>query len=51
MDAANTISSILTLNRRETSPDSPLEGMIMASGSAGSSKLYYYDGNSWNALF
>ena len=51
VDAANTISSILTLNRRETSPDSPLEGMIMASGSAGSSKLYYYDGNSWNALF
>ena len=29
----------------------PVEGMIMSSGSAGSSKLYYYDGSSWNALF
>jgi hypothetical protein len=50
-DQANYISSILTLSRKETTPDSPLEGMIMASGSAGSSKLYYYDGSSWNALF
>jgi len=50
-DQANYLSSILTLSRKETTPDSPLEGMIMASGSAGSSKLYYYDGSSWNALF
>ena len=51
IDQANSITSILTLNRRETTPDSPLEGMIMASGSAGSSKLYYYNGSSWNSLF
>ena len=42
-----TINSILQLQRRTTNPGSPIEGMIMASGSAGSSKLYYYNGTAW----
>ena len=46
-----TINNILTLNRRTTTPALPIEGMIIASGSAGSSVLYYYNGTSWNALF
>jgi hypothetical protein len=44
------IKDILQLDRRTTTP-TPVEGMIIASGSAGSSKLYYYNGSSWNALF
>jgi len=42
-----TINSILQLQLRTTNPGSPIEGMIMASGSAGSSKLYYYNGSAW----
>ena len=44
------ISDILTLTRRTTTP-TPVEGMIIASGSAGASILYYYNGTTWNALF
>jgi hypothetical protein len=44
-------SGSLTLPIRTTNPGTPVEGMIMASGSAGSSVLYYYNGTSWNALF
>lgn len=47
---STTTNGILVLSRRETTP-SAREGMIIASGSAGSSKLYYYNGTSWNALF
>jgi hypothetical protein len=47
---STTVDAILQLSRRETTPSAE-EGMIIASGSAGSSKLYYYDGTSWNALF
>jgi hypothetical protein len=46
-----TIDSILKLQRRTTTPTSPEEGMIIASGSAGASVLYYYNGSTWNALF
>ena len=45
------VNSILQLTPTETLPGTPVEGMIIASGSAGSSKLYYYNGSSWNALF
>jgi hypothetical protein len=41
------INNILQLQRRDTNPGSPVEGMIMASGSAGSSKLFYYNGTAW----
>lgn len=44
------ISDILTLTRRTTTP-TPVEGMIIASGSTGASILYYYNGTTWNALF
>ena len=46
-DGTTTIPDILQLTVRITDPASPVEGMIMASGSAGSSKLYYYDGSVW----
>ena len=39
--------SLLRLPVRTTTPGSPVEGSIMASGSAGSSKLYYYNGTTW----
>ena len=42
--------AVMQISRRETTPTG-VEGMIIASGSAGSSKLYYYNGTSWNALF
>jgi len=45
------IPDLLQLPVRGTNPGTPVEGMIMASGSAGSSVLYYYNGASWNALF
>lgn len=48
---STTGNAIMQLSRRETTPASPEEGMIIASGSAGASKVYYYDGSSWNALF
>jgi hypothetical protein len=44
------VRDILQLAVRTTTP-TPIEGMIIASGSAGSSVLYYYNGTSWNALF
>lgn len=44
------LNDILILQRRTTTP-TPVEGMIIASGSAGASILYYYNGTSWNALF
>lgn len=44
------IPDVLQLTVRTTNPASPVEGMIMASGSAGSSKLYYYDGSAWTDL-
>ena len=47
---STTLHAVMKISRRETTP-SAVEGMIIASGSAGSSKLYYYDGTSWNALF
>jgi hypothetical protein len=46
-----TIPDLLQLPVRATDPGMPVEGMIMASGSAGSSVLYYYNGTIWNALF
>ncbi len=46
-DGTLTIPDLLQLPVRITNPGSPVEGMIMASGSAGSSKLYYYDGSTW----
>jgi hypothetical protein len=45
------IKDILTLVPRTTTPGTPVEGMIIASGSVGSSVLYYYNGTTWNALF
>ena len=48
---STTNDGILKISRRETTPSPAKEGMIIESGSAGSSKLYYYDGSSWNALF
>jgi hypothetical protein len=44
------VNNILQLSVRTTTP-TPVEGMIIASGSAGASVLYYYNGTSWNALF
>ena len=45
------INYILKLTVLSSNPISPVEGSIIASGSAGSSKLYYYNGTSWVALF
>jgi hypothetical protein len=45
-----TVKDIIQLERRTTTP-TPAEGMIIASGSAGASVLYYYNGTTWNALF
>jgi hypothetical protein len=44
------VNDILQLVVRTTTP-TPVEGMIIASGSVGSSVVYYYDGTTWNALF
>ena len=44
------VKDILQLAVRTTTP-TPVEGMIIASGSAGASKVYYYNGTTWNALF
>ena len=41
------IPDLLQLPVRTTDPGSPAEGMIMASGSAGSSQLFYYNGTAW----
>ncbi len=46
-DGTLTISDLLQLPVRTTDPGTPVEGMIMSSGSAGSSKLYYYNGTTW----
>jgi hypothetical protein len=45
------VKDIIQLERRTTTPSPALEGMIISSGSAGSSVLYYYNGSTWNALF
>ena len=45
------VNDIFQLTRRASLPAAPVEGMVVAQGSAGSSKLYYYNGTSWNALF
>jgi len=50
ISGSTTINNILTLTVRTTTP-TPVEGMIIASGSAGNSKLFYYNGTTWNALF
>ena len=47
---STTTDGILQLSRRDTTP-SGVEGMVIASGSAGASKLYYFNGSTWNALF
>jgi hypothetical protein len=44
------VKDILQLAVRTTLPTG-IEGMIVASGSVGASKLYYYNGTVWNALF
>jgi len=49
--ASLAVKDFLTIRPRITTPSSPIEGMIIASGSAGASKLYYYNGINWNALF
>jgi hypothetical protein len=46
-----TIGDILTITPRNTTPTSPVEGMIIASGSTAASVLYYFNGDTWNALF
>ena len=46
-DGTLTLPDLLQLPVRSTDPLSPAEGMIMSSGSAGSSKLYYYNGSAW----
>lgn len=48
---STTANGILKISRRTTTPSPAQEGMIIASGSAGASVLYYYDGSTWNALF
>jgi len=47
---STTTDGILQLSRRTTTPTG-VEGMIISSGSAGASKLYYFNGSTWNALF
>jgi hypothetical protein len=47
---STTLDNVIQLSRRTTTPGSPEEGMIIASGSAGASVLYYYNGSSWNSL-
>ena len=47
---STTANAILQLTRRTTNPTPAVEGMVIASGSAGSSKLYYFNGSTWNAL-
>lgn len=46
-DGTLSIADILQLPVRTTDPGSPIEGMIMASGSVGSSQLFYYNGTAW----
>jgi hypothetical protein len=47
---STTANGILQLSRRDTTPTG-VEGMVIASGSANNSKLYYFNGSTWNALF
>ena len=47
---STTSHGILQLSRRISTPTAA-EGMIISSGSSGSSKLYYYNGTIWNPLF
>ena len=44
------VRDILQLAVRTTTPTA-VEGMIIASGSVGASRLFYYNGTTWNALF
>lgn len=44
------VKDIISLAPRTTAPTG-VEGMIISSGSAGASVLYYYNGTTWNALF
>lgn len=46
-----TIKDILTLTPRDTTPTNPESGSIISSGSGTTIKPYYWDGNSWNALY
>lgn len=46
-----TIENILTLTPRNTTPSNPESGSIISSGSGSTIKPYYWDGNSWNALY
>jgi hypothetical protein len=46
-DGTLSIQDILQLPVRDTDPGSPVAGMIMASGSAGSNQLFYYNGTAW----
>lgn len=41
---------LLQLSRRESTPSSPEEGMIIHSGSSGASVLYFYNGSTWKPL-
>jgi hypothetical protein len=36
---------------RTTNPATPVNGMIMVSGSGATAKPYYYNGVSWNAFY
>ena len=45
------VSSVLQLTPTGSFPATAIEGMIVAQGSPGASKLYYYNGTTWNALF
>jgi hypothetical protein len=47
---STTANGLLRISRRTTTPSPAVEGMIIASGSAGSSKLYYFDGTDFRAL-
>jgi len=45
------INDVLVLTPRTTNPVSPSSGSIIASGSGATIKPYFWDGNSWNALY
>ena len=45
------INDVLVLTPRTTNPVSPSSGSIITSGSGATIKPYFWDGNSWNALY
>tara|TARA_Y100000389_G_scaffold157048_1_gene158096 strand:- start:1889 stop:4249 length:2361 start_codon:yes stop_codon:yes gene_type:complete len=45
------INDVLVLTPRTTNPTSPSSGSIITSGSGATIKPYFWDGNSWNALY